>query len=119
MAPMVLVVLVFVVSVAVVMGLFLGVTRLPGYLAQRKLNSRLDELAVAPEASPDADEALVKNRHDGVLPGFDKLAAGTERGSRLASWIEQSGVADRRQASRPGYNRGDFLRVLERQYSAR
>lgn len=90
---MVLVALVFIVSVAVIMGLFLGVTRLPGYLAQRKLNSRLDELAVTPDASSDSDEALVKTKHDGVLPGFDRLAAGTERGSRLAMWIEQSGVA--------------------------
>lgn len=93
MAPMVLVALVFIVSVAVVMGLFLGVTRLPGYLAQRKLNSRLDELALTPEASSDADETLVKTKNDGVLPGFDRIAAGTERGSRLAMWIEQSGVA--------------------------
>jgi tight adherence protein B len=93
MAPMVLVALVFIVSVAVVMGLFLGVTRLPGYLAQRKLNSRLDELALTPEASSDTDETLVKTKNDGVLPGFDRIAAGTERGSRLAMWIEQSGVA--------------------------
>ena len=92
MAPMVVVFLVFVFSVAVVMGLFLGVTRLPGYLAQRKLNSRLDELAVLPEASNDSDATLVKTKHEGVLPGFDRLAAGTERGSRLAMWIEQSGV---------------------------
>jgi tight adherence protein B len=90
---MVLVALVFIVSVAVVMGLFLGVTRLPGYLAQRKLNSRLDELALTPEASSDTDETLVKTKNDGVLPGFDRIAAGTERGSRLARWIEQSGVA--------------------------
>jgi len=93
MAPMVLVASVFVVGVAVVMGLFLGVTRLPGYLAQRKLSSRLDELAAVPDASPDSNEELVKTKFDGVLPGFDRLAAGTERGSRLATWIEQSGVA--------------------------
>ena len=93
MAPMVLVASVFVVSVAVVMGLFLGVIRLPGYLAQRKLNSRLDELAVVPDASTDSNEDLVKTKNDGVLPGFDRLAAGTERGSRLATWIEQSGVS--------------------------
>ena len=93
MGPMVLVGLVFLASVAVVMALFLGVTRLPGYLAQRKLNSRLDELAVTPDASADTDETVVKTKHAGVLPGFDRLAAGTERGSKLATWIEQSGVA--------------------------
>jgi tight adherence protein B len=90
---MVLVASVFVVSVAVVMALFLGVTRLPGYLAQRKLNSRLDELAFNPEVSPETAEVLVKTTHDGVLPGFDRLAAGTARGSALALWIEQSGVS--------------------------
>lgn len=93
MGPMVLVGLVFLASVAVVMALFLGVTRLPGYLAQRKLNSRLGELAVTPDASADTDETVVKTKHAGVLPGFDRLAAGTERGSKLATWIEQSGVA--------------------------
>lgn len=93
MSLMVLVASVFVVSVAVVMGLFLGVTRLPGYLAQRKLNSRLGELSVNPDLSPETAEVLVKTKHDGVLPGFDRLAAGTAQGSALATWIEQSGVA--------------------------
>jgi len=93
MALMILVVSVFVVSVAVVMGLFLGVTRLPGYLAQRKLNSRLDEISMSPDISPETAEVLVKTKQVGVLPGFDRMAAGTARGSALTTWIEQSGVA--------------------------
>jgi len=92
MGLMVLVASVFVVGVAVVMGLFFGVTRLPAYFAQRKLNSRLDELSLAADVSPETAEALVKTKNDGMLPGFDRLAAGTDRGSRLATWIEQSGT---------------------------
>jgi tight adherence protein B len=42
--------------------------------------------------SADSGAAVVKEEHGGLLPGFDRMAAGTARGSALAVWIEQSGV---------------------------
>jgi len=76
-----------------VMGMFFGVTKLPGFLMQRKLNTRLEELSAAPDSSQSgSDEQLVKEKQNGLLPGLDRFAVGTERGSNLAVWIEQSGV---------------------------
>ena len=92
MGTLILVIGVFVVGVGVVLGLYLGVTKLPGYLVQRKLNTRLEEVTAPVEASADGGAAVVKEEHGGMLPGFDRLAAGTARGSALATWIEQSGV---------------------------
>jgi tight adherence protein B len=92
MGAFILVASVFILGVGLVMGLFLGVTRLPGYLLQRKLNTRLDEVTGAHDEEVVSGEQLVKEKHDGLLPGFDRLAGGTARGSALARWIEQSGV---------------------------
>jgi tight adherence protein B len=82
----------FVLGAAAVLGVFFAITKLPGYLAQRKLNARLEQLSVTTEASPEQTGQLVKEKHEGLLPGLDRLATGTTRGSALAYWIEQSGV---------------------------
>jgi len=65
----------------------------PGMLAQRKLMGRLQSLS-APLDEPDAEKAanLVKASNAGVVPGFDRMMAGTARGSALSRWIEQSGM---------------------------
>lgn len=92
MALFILLASVFVLGAGLVAGLFLAGSRLPGYLMQRRLNTRLDELNV-PDAPVDDDGgALVKNRHEGPLPGLDRFASGTTRGFALAQWVDQSGV---------------------------
>src|SRR3954466_12797825 len=92
MGAIIVVISVFVLGTGLVLGLFFAVTKLPGYLLQRKLNSRLDEVTADPDEKPVDGEQLVKDKHEGLLPGFDRLAGGTVRGSALAVWIEQSGV---------------------------
>jgi tight adherence protein B len=82
----------FVFGVAVVVGIYFGAARLPGIVAQRKLNSRLDEVMATAVEAPQNDGELVKQRHDGLFPKFDRLAGSTARGSALVTWIEQSGV---------------------------
>jgi tight adherence protein B len=82
----------FVLGAAAVLGVFFAITKLPGYLAQRKLNARLEQLSVTTEASAEQTGQLVKEKHEGLLPGLDRLATGTTRGSAFAYWIEQSGV---------------------------
>jgi tight adherence protein B len=89
---MILVVSVFVIVVGLIMGLFLGVTKLPGFLLQRKLSTRLEEVTAPADALAENGDTLVKDKHEGFLPGLDRLAVGTERGSNLAIWIEQSGM---------------------------
>jgi tight adherence protein B len=92
MGAAVLVASVFVVGVGVVLGLFFAVTKLPGYLVQRKLNSRLDEVTALADAGPAIGETLVKDMHIGPMPAFDRMMAGTARGSAFSTWVEQSGV---------------------------
>src|SRR5215207_5814830 len=92
MATLVLVVLVFLVGAGVVLGLYFGATKLPSYLQQRKLSSRLEEVTASKDDDPSDGDQLVKTKHDGVFPGLDRFATGTESGLRLAVWIEQAGV---------------------------
>jgi tight adherence protein B len=92
MGTLILLASVFVIGVGVVFGLFFGATKLPTYLQQRKLNSRLEEVTAVKDDEPWDGEQLVKEQHGGFLPKFDQMAAGTARGSALATWIEQSGV---------------------------
>jgi len=93
MALMIALVLAFVIGVGLVMAAYVGTTRVPGMLAQRKLMGRLQSLS-APLDEPDAVKAanLVKASNAGVVPGFDRMMAGTARGSALSRWIEQSGM---------------------------
>lgn len=92
MAPFILVASVFVFGVGLVLGAYLLFTKLPGYLAQRNLDTRLLEITTpdAPEGEESGD--LVKDRHIGPLPGLDRLVGGSARGFALGTWIEQSGV---------------------------
>ena len=90
-----LVVLAFAFGVALVMGLYLGGTRVPGMMLQRKLEARLEEVTQGPEeaATPAAKvKALLKSRSAGPLPGLDRMFGESQRGSSLGRWIEQTGV---------------------------
>jgi tight adherence protein B len=93
MVLMIALVSAFVIGVGLVMAAYVGTTKVPGMLAQRKLMGRLQSLT-APIDEPDAVKAaaLVKVSNAGVVPGFDRMMAGTARGSALTRWIEQSGM---------------------------
>ena len=81
----------FVVGIALVMGGYGAITKLPEMLAQRKLQGRLDELS-APLDEPTVAGNLVKMSDAGPLPALERMITGTERGSSFSRWIEQSGV---------------------------
>jgi len=81
----------FVVGIALVMGAYTGITKLPAMLAQRKLQGRLDELS-APLDEPTLTGNLVKMSDAGPLPALERMITGTERGSAFSRWIEQSGM---------------------------
>ena len=51
----ILVGLAFVFGAAVVLGSFFGITKLPGLMLQRKLEARLEEVAMGPDFEPAAD----------------------------------------------------------------
>ena len=92
MSAFILLASVFVLGVGLVLAIFFGITRIPGMLLQRKLNARLGEVTAAADVSDVDGEDIVKEKHSGLMPGLDRMAAGTARGFALATWIEQSGV---------------------------
>ncbi len=94
MAAAILAVFVFAFGVAVVMGLYLGATKLPAMLEQRRLDARLLEVSQPEVDEPvlGAGNLLVKSRHEGPLPALDRLLADSARGFAIGQWIEQSGV---------------------------
>jgi tight adherence protein B len=93
MGLLIVVVLAFIVGVALVMGGYEAVTKLPQMLLQRRLESRLQEISQPAEPEQDtAKKLLVKTQKVGPVPAIDRMLGGTERGSALSQWIEQSGT---------------------------
>ncbi len=92
MSPFFLVLSVFLLGAGVVLAGYFALTKLPGYLQQRKLQARLDEVTSLDEPAAVEGAELVKGRHEGPLPALDRLVAGSARGDALATWVEQSGV---------------------------
>ena len=66
--------------------------RVPGIMMRRKLDSRLQEIALGDQGPEETLAELVKGGSTGPLPQLDRLIGGTARGSALAAWIEQSGT---------------------------
>src|SRR4029079_9643671 len=81
----------FVIGIGLVMAVYVGITKLPEYMAQRKLQGRLEELSAPIDETPDA-KTLVKISEAGPLPALERMISGTERGSAFSRWIEQSGM---------------------------
>jgi hypothetical protein len=77
-----------------IMGVYAAITYLPGVLAGRRLDQRLQEVSfgTAPVEPGSPDETVVKHAASGPLPGIDKSMSGTRGGSWLAKLIEQSGT---------------------------
>jgi tight adherence protein B len=86
-----LVLLAFVVGVALVMGMYFGVARVPGMMMQRRLEDRLHEIT-QPIEEKDTANVIVKVRNVGPIPALDRMLGSTTRGSALGRWLEQSGM---------------------------
>ena len=87
-----IVLLVFLFGVAAVMGAYLAVTKLPGYLAQRKLDARLEEVTKVQDTTAEGGAELVKGNEEGFVPVIERFTTSTQKGADLAMWIEQSGA---------------------------
>ena len=85
-----LVILMFVFGVAVVMGGYALVTKLPAALEARRMTQRLQDLATPVTA--ENEESLVRRAPAGPLPALDKMMSESKAGSGLSKLIEQSGV---------------------------
>jgi len=91
--PVLLVSVAFVIGVGLVVGAYLGATRVPGMLMRRKLDRRLQQISQTPDQRGAAiDEDLLKAQASGPLPALDRLLRGSAPGSALSRWLEQTGV---------------------------
>ena len=80
--------LAFLVVTGVVAAVGIGALRLPGTLADRRMERRLREVSDRDEDGPQA--SFIRERKSGPLPALDRAFGGT--GSGLSRMIEQSGV---------------------------
>jgi tight adherence protein B len=87
---MVLAVLVFVLAAGLILGGYYAVTMLPGELARRRLDRRLQEVSAKKDDTLPGDP-LVMRSATGPLPSVDRMMAGTQAGSWLKKLIAQSG----------------------------
>jgi tight adherence protein B len=91
---MVLPFVVFAFVVALVMGTYAAVTRLPGIMAEREFNRRLKDVSTTsmPADVMADDSTVVRQERLGPLPMLDRLVAQTRLGMRFQRLIERSGV---------------------------
>ena len=85
--------LAFAFGVALIIGVSVAIFYLPGTLATRRLERRLQEVSRDPfgPASPDAESTVVRREAEGPLPGIDRMMSSTRAGSWLARLIQQAG----------------------------
>ena len=79
---------VFVLVIGAVIGAYLGMMHLPGWLAARSLDRRLREVSLTRD--PLVGQPTIITETKGPLPGIDKALGGAN--SSLAKLIEQSGM---------------------------
>jgi tight adherence protein B len=92
---MFLVLFVFLFVTGLIVGGYIAATRLPGLMAERKLERRLEEVISGPpsaEATPAGDSTVVRKAETGPLPALDRLLSNGVAGSWLTRLIERSGV---------------------------
>jgi tight adherence protein B len=89
---MVLAILVFLAVSGSVLGAYVALQLLPGFMAGRQLEQRLKDLSDGDAESPGATTVLLSQAPASALPGMDRLIK-TSAGSWLSTLIDQSGVA--------------------------
>jgi tight adherence protein B len=80
----------FLIMTGTIIGGFAAVTWLPGFLAGRRLDQRLRDVAMpmGDETAAETEPTVIKERKDGPLPAVDRVFAG----SWLSRLIEQAGA---------------------------
>ncbi len=86
--------LVFVVVSGAIIGAYFAVTWLPGAMAARRLERRLQDVSfgVADNDPKAADSTVVKHVVEGPFPAMDRMLSRSGGGAHLAALIERAGV---------------------------
>jgi len=86
---MFIVLFVFLLGAGLVFGVYFAVTALPGALAKRRLDQRLQDVSMPAEQT--ADATILKRSAEGPLPALDRAMSKTSAGASLSRLIEQAG----------------------------
>jgi tight adherence protein B len=87
-----IVALVFIVTVAGVVGVFYMMSgRSQEAILRRSVGDRLQEVATGGKL-PEGADSLLRTRHEGPLPAVDKVARNALKGLAIERWLEQSGM---------------------------
>ena len=91
MVPLIIACGVFLFGAGLVVAAYFGLMKVPGFLVQRRIDARMED--VTRHLEPDQGEVfnIVKQQVDGTLPAIDRIAAGTAAGSWTSKLIEQAG----------------------------
>ena len=81
---------VFLLGAGLVVGGYYAISAIPGELAKRRLDRRLQDVAM-PLGKEEADATILKRSAEGPLPALDRAMAKTGAGLSLARLIEQAG----------------------------
>ncbi|HWF84114.1 MAG TPA: type II secretion system F family protein [Vicinamibacterales bacterium] len=87
---MLIAIVVFVLGTGLVVGGYFAVSAIPGELAKRRLDRRLQDVAM-PMGEDKSDATILKSSAEGPLPALDRLMAKSRAGVSLARLIEQAG----------------------------
>lgn len=92
----ILVGLAFFLGAGLVLGSYFGVTQVPGMMLQRKLEARLEEVAMGPDPEPSGDSGgstnILRASEGGPMPALERYIGTTTRGTAFGRWLEQTGV---------------------------
>jgi tight adherence protein B len=83
---------VFVFVVALILGTYFAITKLPGMMAQRELDKRLRDVSFTDSSGDPVEGSVLQKIVEGPMPVVDKFVKESRQGSGLARLIEQSGV---------------------------
>ena len=91
MVPLLIALGVFVFGTGLVLAAYFGVMKVPTMMVQRRIQSRMEDVAQHLEPQGQAFD-LVKRHMDGALPAIDRAVANTGAGNWLAKLIDQAGL---------------------------
>ena len=91
MAPLLIAIGVFILAAGLVMGFYYAAMKVPTALVQRRVDSRLADVAKHLTPEPGLGFELVKRQNDGAMPAIDRAVAQTSAGTWVAKLIEQAG----------------------------
>jgi len=89
-----LLLLVFVFGAGLAVMLFLGASRVPQAMAERRVQARIDSISRTDEEEEARRSAvaLIKGTVEGPFPALDRFFGTSARGASLSVWIRQSGM---------------------------